>query len=97
MRWILVFVLLFPLFGCGSVKTSSDRVVKKAQEYCSLEKTVYVCAHNIRVVSSVPGSGLVYYRADGTSFACPLVAPGYESEECQGIQNEKCEEVCASK
>lgn len=46
-------------------------------------QAVYTCIGNVvKVVSSVPGKGSVFYKPDGKVVACPIVLPSEMGAEC---------------
>ena len=74
-----------------------NEIETRAKEFCDDENigAVYVCDDYIQVVSMVPGAGSTFYKSDGTTIQCPLVAPSSMSEECRQLFFEtECEEVC---
>lgn len=66
----------------------------RAKAYCDNGYEVYICGTSIKVVSMALGAGYTYYKTDGISFGCPVVAPDSMSEECKALPDDDCEEVC---
>jgi hypothetical protein len=67
-----------------------------AESYCGKEGVgaVYKCSEFIKVISSLPGNGIYYYREDGTEISCPASYPGEMTAECINLIESKCVEVC---
>ena len=89
-----VGVLALAVFLVGCVEKNG--IVLDSDKYCqdSSVDGVYNCGDVLQVVSKVPGAGSTYYKADSSSFRCPIVAPDSMSQECKDMLDVKCESVC---
>lgn len=90
---IVIFVVLLMFFaGCFTEKeqeTDEETCGElNLESYCDTEvQSVYGCDDcSVKVLSALPGGGYTVYKPDDTAFQCPMVAPGYESEECIGFE-----------
>ena len=91
---VIIGVLALALFLAGC--TAKKGVAADSEKYCADSKVdgVYSCGDVLQVVSKVPGAGSTYYKADGSSFRCPVVAPDSMSQECKDLLHAKCSLVC---
>lgn len=91
MRWdgFLLILLLFTASFAVPVIESGDGGEQFAQDTAEAKcleenvQAVYHCLGNVvRVVSTIPGEGSMFYKPDGRVIHCPVVSPPEMGAEC---------------
>jgi hypothetical protein len=85
---ILMLSISFAITQAPIGDNGASFAESKSAQMCEADsvQAVYVCTGNVvRVVSSVPGRGSVFYKSDGRVVECPIAVPSEIGGECMQL------------